>query len=600
MVSTQGEVVSVGALDYIFGAGRGGASMQLPTGDTVADWIRDVEAERGAGYGVECHNLMLHYRGQGKEDTRQSLKLTFPESWQRMQVVTLPVVRKLAHERAQVFGGDDETLEWVDGDGEPDEAFAEATAGAGLWGILRSVDRRVEMLRRCFVRVTWDAEREGVRLTVFEPQATYPRFGVDSRDLDRAHGVLFELEPIVEKGERIRRWELWTPEHVVIVDEKGRVDQGETEGENPYRYDDGAPCVPVVSFAAEPDDAAGYWQAPRSDWLDTQRAINADETNMQHLARVAGYGVWVSESSSSTAAPWPAKTQVGPDVIVEVPEGRSFDNRFAQADFKALGEVGEQHIKRVTALNDLPAGSVLSDSRAVPSGVALSIERLPLMETRRDRLDVYDAPMRRLAEVIRVVWNHHAREQIGQGEPRWRPGDQSMPTDPAERARLDEVRVRLGVSNPVRLLMRDEGLSREDARALLAEMKEDLLPPARPGDASAAAGNAGGALAGAAFGGGERVSFFMYELEGGVVTINEVRASKGLPPIADGDLTLPQLRARYPEVYATSAVTQASGSAEKIVGLADVERVAPAGAGASPFAVPPPSPLRGTSLDPEG
>ena len=45
------------------------------------------------------------------------------------------------------------------------------------------------------------------------------------------------------------------------------------------------------------------------------------------------------------------------------------------------------------------------------------------------------------------------------------------------------------------------------------------------------------------------LKFFQYEIEGGIVTINEVRASKGLPPKVDGDLTLPEYRAKYPAVF---------------------------------------------------
>lgn len=49
--------------------------------------------------------------------------------------------------------------------------------------------------------------------------------------------------------------------------------------------------------------------------------------------------------------------------------------------------------------------------------------------------------------------------------------------------------------------------------------------------------------------------FFQYEIEGGVVTINEVRARRSLPPITDGDLTLPQYRAKYRDVFLDDPVT---------------------------------------------
>jgi phage gp29-like protein len=53
-------------------------------------------------------------------------------------------------------------------------------------------------------------------------------------------------------------------------------------------------------------------------------------------------------------------------------------------------------------------------------------------------------------------------------------------------------------------------------------------------------------------GGDDATKFYQYEIEGGIVTINEVRRSKGLPAIKDGDLTLPEYRAKHPEAFEAS------------------------------------------------
>jgi len=45
------------------------------------------------------------------------------------------------------------------------------------------------------------------------------------------------------------------------------------------------------------------------------------------------------------------------------------------------------------------------------------------------------------------------------------------------------------------------------------------------------------------------------------VTINEVRRSKGLSPLADGDLTLPAYRAKHASTYAQNTTVQAAGQA---------------------------------------
>jgi len=90
-------------------------------------------------------------------------------------------------------------------------------------------------------------------------------------------------------------------------------------------------------------------------------------------------------------------------------------------------------------------------------------------------------------------------------------------------------------------LMRLNGVSEDDmgAGARPAAAGANLPPDAQV--ASASPTNAGVPLG---------TKFFQYEIEGGLVTINEVRASKGMGPKVDGELTLPEYRAKYPAVFA--------------------------------------------------
>lgn len=472
-------------LGFEIGLGHNdGASVKLPTGETVGDWRANVEEERGKGYGPLVRNLLAHYNGEGAADTKDALQKTFPKTYQYMTPVTLPVLRKLVNERAQAFGGEGESFDWLpdDEDAEPDETFAEAVKASGFASFLKALDRRVEFCRRAFVRVTWDARDSRVRLSLFTPERVYPRWPADTRDMDAALGVLLEVEPIVEDGKKILRWEFWSPERAIVIDAKGRIDEGETGGENPYAYDGGEACVPLVSFGADSDDVTGYWQHPRADWLDTQRAVNVDETSRGHLAQVAGFGVWVSESTTGTADPWPDETVVAPAELIEVPNGRTLTNVVAQANLTGLAEASREHLNRVASLNDLPPGSVLTETRTVPSGTALAIERAPLMEAREDRVDAYRVPLARLAEVIRVVYNHHADgAQIPPGSLRWTPGDVTPPPDREAQGRSDETYTRIGTLSAVRILMRDEGLTRDEAIERAKEIEEEKrLVSARP------------------------------------------------------------------------------------------------------------------------
>ena len=90
-----------------------------------------------------------------------------------------------------------------------------------------------------------------------------------------------------------------------------------------------------------------------------------------------------------------------------------------------------------------------------------------------------------------------------------------------------------------------------------AEPTEMEPMPEEPEKESAPAGMGGDTVLGAydmeAL---KAAQFFQYEIEGGIVTINEVRASKGLPPKKDGHLTLPEYRAKFATTYAISAASQ--------------------------------------------
>jgi hypothetical protein len=68
----------------------------------------------------------------------------------------------------------------------------------------------------------------------------------------------------------------------------------------------------------------------------------------------------------------------------------------------------------------------------------------------------------------------------------------------------------------------------------------------------------------------EPAKFVQFEVEAGIVTVNELRASKGLPPLgADGDLTVPQYRAKYAPVFAQSTMSINEAGAEKVLGMSD-------------------------------
>lgn len=104
----------------------------------------------------------------------------------------------------------------------------------------------------------------------------------------------------------------------------------------------------------------------------------------------------------------------------------------------------------------------------------------------------------------------------------------------------------------------------EDVDAMLAEMAEAKRKSDEEYAASIAAPTAAGSTE------SDTAKFYQYELESGAITLNELRASKGLPPLSmDGDLTLPQYRAKYASTFAQSTVASSPDGAEKLLGMGD-------------------------------
>lgn len=570
--------------------------LPLPGPADVKRWMTEVNTARGPGYASAVSISLAHYRLQGQADARRELAKVFANAHDRMSVITLPFIRKIAEETARVFGGDGETFDLLDPrSGDPVDGWAQVVEDTNLRAKLKIINRLTRVARRTFVRVTWDAAQERVRITTWTPDAIWPRFAPDSYDLDSCHGVLLRLSDVIDaKGKPQKRWEFWSPTQNFIVNEIGETWVAEESGgKNPYRYDDGTPVVPIVSFGDEDDDA-GYWLSPRQDWIDSQRALNVGESSRLHLSNVAGYGQWVAErNEDGQANDWEDEVETGPDGLVKVPRGWTLQNKFAQADFKGLGDEGERHLRVATSLNGLPPGSVIGDARQAPSGSALLLERRPLDELRTDQTANYREPVQRLLELVRIVHNHHCADGAEMiGVPRWVPGSAGLPPDPESQRRIREADVRLGVASPVTILMEDRGIPRAEAEKLAGECAADnakrntmtaigarlvmggAVVPTEPAGApvvadepEATVDDGTGPILGPD---GEPVNFFMYEMDGGTVTINEMRRAKGLRPDPRfGTMTLPEYKAANREMYATATTTTTGGSAEKITGLAE-------------------------------
>lgn len=437
-------------------------------------WIADVELEKGPGYATEVDTALAYLRGHSRADTRKNLMAIFPETGQHIPIVSLNIVQKIARETAQAFSGDGK-FELLDAKGNAVTTSAKGTLWSkviedcNLAPNLREADRQCVTARRVFPRATWDAPRGAVRIALFPPSKVWPRLPRGERDCRRGD-MLVETAPAVIDGRLVKLYEVWlggdTPASLVI-DEKGK--PVEVYG-NDYLADDGDPYVPFVEMSLDSIDA-GKWTRPEDDLMDGARAVNKDTSSLHHVADMQGYGQWTATPTDTNAEQWTEKVILGPDEIAKFPRGWDVDHKAQAAPLAELSAAGVAYIEQLTAMRSLPPGSVVASTRATPSGIALEVERMPLKELRADACAIYRQPVHDLLRLIRIVWNaHNPDNKFEATSERWTPGEFTGPPDRERENRIAQQEVNLGLTSPVRELMRREKMTEEAAIEAVAKI----------------------------------------------------------------------------------------------------------------------------------
>lgn len=488
-------------------------AQQIPgVGLTPTEWVARVRAEQPVGYADATRQALAMLRGYVRALVENALAANFPNTWTTMQAVAVNVFARIVREQARVYAGDPCLSLVRRGDVAPDEQeSALAARVAGFVSVRKMVEanRTTRAARRGFVRVTWSAERREPVLTIFAPACVFPLFATDDRT--RPTAVMLEVSPTYSGTERVARYEVWTTgeePQTLLVDAMGRV---ESVTPNPYRDDAGRSIVPVAGFSDDDEDA-GYWLPPSDSLMTSSLAADVAWTNLLHVQKLQGFGQWVANPTSENPGLWAAPGRqaggtsrlgasdagsglptltMGPDVMLAAPRGWAVQHIAQTADLAQMRETITAFLGQIATMESVPAGTLLAESREASSGLALAIERLPLAELRADQAALYAAPTEWLLTLARIVWDAHQptnATRLGAGwVGHFEPGTLAGPPDAAQaeqvrrdRAEADAAEVRLGTSSPARILVRDLGLSLEEARAQVAAMAEEV--PERESD----------------------------------------------------------------------------------------------------------------------
>jgi len=432
-------------------------------------------------FNVKQHRRTCFYLGLQQDELREELKKRFPETHRTMTPLTLPITRHLVDEQARVFVDsstfdlalDDEPL---DPESEQVKWWEEFKESTGWMHRLITTNRRTRLHRSYFAKVERIEDKR--RIVLFAPNLVdVVPDPSDPTDLDKAFGVRLRIAgdggPYA-LGEHAT-WEYWCARDGAATHFQVRGDgtlienAGNADNSNPYEDDDGEPIVPIVCFLDGPEED-GLFTLAGEDVIESNLAHNVAMTNRHNIAENQGFGELFFQKAPG-AGSMPGKIPRGPTKAIELPEGVTPVMLHGAPILGEMSKMDESDLKQIAVLNKIPPGSVATEGRAVSSGVALTIERLPLSEMRRDQIEAYRKPIARLWDIIRTVHNHFAEEDklpkfdVGV-ELQWHPGDLSISVDP--QVELDQDLVKL-VNNMIsidEIIAKQRGLSEAEAHAL--------------------------------------------------------------------------------------------------------------------------------------
>jgi hypothetical protein len=177
----------------------------------------------------------------------------------------------------------------------------------------------------------------------------------------------------------------------------------------------------------------------------------------------------------------------------------------------------------------------MNPGQAPPSGLARYLERQELLERRKTVKPFLEAAEWDFAELYRFMWNWNQPEQISEkAEFDAELIEETVVLSPLEQADLRNRQLmnyqkerELGLATKLEQVAKDRSIPLEVAASISSDT------PAKP-------------------------EIFAYDQENGVVTVDEIRASKNLGPHPNreiGSRTVPELKALHPEWFGINAPT---------------------------------------------
>ncbi len=292
---------------------------------------------------------------------------------------------------------------------------------------------------------------------------------------------------------------------------------GPLEGKGLFAEDGSNPIgeVPLIQLRRSPAPPGRWFSAEPQDLLDAQRALNHDYTDLGTISRLQGFAQGYIKGMSSEQVG--DLKGLGPNTFVGLWEDSELGFASPSPDLKGYLEQVESYVKTVTSVNSLNPASLMNKSAG-----ATALAKLVELQDREVERSRHEEQFRRAeARLYRLIskWVNHLR-----GQPNLLPpADLNItfrsaepPTDPLHSAQSSSLRIQLGLSSAVSELMKQEGLTREEATR---RVEDNLEATSKISGGGRSLLN--GAQVTAALAVGERVGQGALDVSGGVALLME-------------------------------------------------------------------------------
>jgi hypothetical protein len=238
--------------------------------------------------------------------------------------------------------------------------------------------------------------------------------------------------------------------------------------------------IPVVCMRGGPAELGVWWCEAPDDLLDAQRAINHDQTDQGHIARLQGYSQMYASGLSKGEA---EQLEVGPEKVVGLNDvAARLDFARAQPDLKGYAETSEQYMRAVISAEGMNPATFLKSAGI--TALAKKMEQIDRDNERTKYLEELERGEQRLFDLIRnYINNQRGAELIPRAKVVVEFREPVTPADPLHDAQALDLQVQLGLIGKVRARAKADGISMDEA---LERMLKDAAMDARLADVAIA------------------------------------------------------------------------------------------------------------------